>query len=151
MTQKKKLSSYQKLKNQVEWLLESNKALVNENVNNGDHLANQPFIPEYLNFEETELEDKTTLVTFQRIYSKDGYSMIRVNDNWWVINTPKKTQNTVRIDSMLDGINALKLSGMEITPRSVMSEEIVLNQVKKQYEENMSKMEQEFAFQKKIE
>lgn len=152
------MSGYQSLKIKLremeehnEFLLRSNKALVNEAVENGEHLANQIFIPEYLGFEETEVEDKNTFVTFSRIYSKDKFRISRAEGNAWVIINPKREKNVLYIDNMLDGINALKMSGMEITPRSVMDQELVTRQLERQIEENVSETIQKLGNQKKIE
>ena len=158
MSKKKNMSGYQKLKlkmkeleEQRDYLLQSNRKLVNEMVINGEHLENQPFIPEYLDFIETELEDKTTLVTFQRIYSKNGFNMSRMKDNWWTIITPDRKQNTLKIENMLEGINALKMSGMDITPKGIMDQKIVTRQVEQKVNEILGNTLQEFGEQEKIE
>jgi hypothetical protein len=159
MSNKKKMSGYQKLKikmKQIEkerdLILESNRSLVNEMVINGEHLENQPFIPQYLDFTETELEDKTTLVTFQRIYSKEGFNMSRIpKTNWWTIITPDRKQNVLKIENMLEGINALKMSGMDITPKGIMDQKIVTRQVEQKVNEILGNTLQEFGNQEKIE
>jgi len=90
--------------------------LVSEAMSNGEHLKSDPFIPEYLGFTESILDDKGEVKA--RIYTKNGYNISRfvnTNDSRWVILGPKGVSNTLLMENMYNAIIALRASGMNIS------------------------------------
>ncbi len=91
-------------------------SLVKESFLCGYHLEADPFIPEYLGFEEIVLERDDTDF---RMYSKDGYSISRTGDQW-VILSPKNVESIVPITNMFMAINILSSCGMDINFKDYM-------------------------------
>ena len=90
----------------------------------GAHLMDQPFIPEYLGFEETQHEDyEGSPVT--RIYSKDGFSIAKLRQDlentdprqerrWAITESEGAEPAYVYIDSMYHAIIVLNAHGMDV-------------------------------------
>lgn len=116
------------LEEKNEYLLESNKSLVKESMESGDHLIDEPFIPEYIGFEENELEDSLGW-TVGRIYNKDGYSISKIQDNSWLVLCPDGHKNRLTIENMLEGIIGLKMSGMNISPADLLDEDETIKKI----------------------
>lgn len=91
--------------------------LTNIIILNGIPLMDNPFIPEYLGFEETSINTNDDLLV-ARIYSKDGYNISRFVDldkPRWVVMEPDGRKNEVLIKNMLHGIHVLQACGMNVS------------------------------------
>ena len=92
---------------------------INKNMyENGLHLAEHTFIPEYLGFVPNILYDENESVR-ATIYSKDGFHVSKyVNtdrDEWVVVNEKdRRVKNEVIINSMLDAFTILNACGMTL-------------------------------------
>lgn len=90
------------------------KSLVKESIDHGDHLSAQPFIPEYLGFEDdyAELADGSR----QRIYWREGRTLFRYpslhqeKENVWLVDY----QTEIKIPNMLIGIIVLESLGFDV-------------------------------------
>lgn len=92
---------------------------INKNMyENGLHLAEHTFIPEYLGFVPNIIRDENESVR-ATIYSKDGFHVSKyVNtdrDEWVVVNEKdRRVKNEVIINSMLDAFTILNACGMTL-------------------------------------
>ena len=92
-------------------------AVAKESFENGEHLKVQPFIPQYLGFEETVVDDKDD-VTQARIYTKKGYNISQFVENskpGWMILTPDKKAIYMIIENMYTAITVLRACGMPMS------------------------------------
>lgn len=88
--------------------------LIKESILHGDHLSGQPFIPEYIGFEDdyAELADGSR----QRIYWREGRTLFRYpslredKENVWMVDY--KTE--IKIPNMLIGIIVLESLGFGV-------------------------------------
>ncbi|MEN9782468.1 MAG: hypothetical protein RL208_618 [Pseudomonadota bacterium] len=83
-------------------------------IEDGIYLMEQPFIPEYLGFQETVLEQDDILLA--RIYTRNGYNLARpVNgtDRNWFLLYPDGKRVEVKIDNMYNGIIILDALGLD--------------------------------------
>jgi hypothetical protein len=92
--------------------------IVSEAISNGELLKNNPFIPEYLGFTESEIRDTTTGALSARVYSKGGFNISRPigseNVKWAVMDS-FGNMNAVHIRSMYHAIIVLDACGMSIS------------------------------------
>ena len=91
--------------------------IANESYQNGEHLKIAPFIPQYLGFEETVIEDKDD-VTQARIYTKNGFNIsqhINTQRQGWVILNPEKVAVNMVIENMYTAMTVLRACGMPIS------------------------------------
>lgn len=90
----------------------------------GLHLSEQPFIPEYLGFIETVVEDPKLDILLARIYTKNGWNIARpvsTNQNEWYILMPKKEKISVKLDNMLHSIIILDALGFDCNVKDYMA------------------------------
>jgi hypothetical protein len=83
-------------------------------IEDGIYLMEQPFIPEYLGFQETVLEQDDIILA--RIYTRNGYNLARpVNgtDRNWFLLYPDGKRVEVKIDNMYNGIIILDALGLD--------------------------------------
>lgn len=83
----------------------------------GYHLKQNPFIPEYLGFEETVLTAND--MVHGRIYTKKGFNVARpvsVDQKGWIVLTSdgKKFEN-ILLENMYNAIVVLRALGMDIS------------------------------------
>lgn len=82
--------------------------------NEGMHLIEQPFIPEYLGFVETQIEESNGAIA-ARIYTKDGFNIarpIKADVQEYTILKPGGEKITMLLDNMYFAI--IRLSGVGI-------------------------------------
>jgi hypothetical protein len=82
----------------------------------GEHLVGDVFIPQYLGFEETVVEDKD--IVQARIYTKKGFNISRpvnTDDPKWVVLGPDGIPNAVHLYNMHHAMIVLKACGMDIS------------------------------------
>ena len=99
-------------------------ALVEKNYNDmeikaryvGFDMIAEPFIPEYLSFEQLEKEDGTIY------YVKDSFVLTSVNGEWIVFSNILKPTKII-IDNMLQGYHVLLGLGAKVTIDEYLSEE----------------------------
>lgn len=95
-----------------------------ESYENGEHLKVSPFIPQYLGFEETVVEDKDDAVQ-ARIYTKNGFNISQMIDTkrpGWVILSPTKEAYNLIIENMYTAIIVLRACGMPISMKDYFDE-----------------------------
>lgn len=99
-------------------LLSQIRLLRNKMYLNGFHLSQQPFIPEYIGFNEYLNKDADNL-TVGRIYHRDGFNISRPigSDNWMVLSNDGKISVSLKINNMLHAI--LLLEGLGVPNTSV--------------------------------
>lgn len=92
---------------------------INKNMyDNGLHLSEHTFIPEYLGFVPKKITDANESVR-ATIYSKDGFHISKYintdRDEWIVLNDKDKSKrNEVIINSMFDAFVVLNSCGMSL-------------------------------------
>lgn len=89
----------------------------------GLHLSEQPFIPEYLGFAETVLEDPKLDTVVARIYTRDGWNIARPVSaicEWYVI-VPDKYKVVVKLENMLHAIIILNSLGLDCNVADYMA------------------------------
>ena len=87
---------------------------------NGMSLTEEPFIPEYMGFQETIIESD---IADTRIYSKDNYLLVKNReeatelgkDKWIIKNTKTDKFSIHAIDNMLEATIILKSLGLDTT------------------------------------
>lgn len=93
----------------------------------GYHLVDQPFIPQYLGFDEEELRDNEDIL-IARIYSKDGFNIAKnLKTPQWAIRNDKGEKFMLIIRNMYEAFVILRACGMDISV-----EEYVLSGIKEQ-------------------
>lgn len=107
-------------------LIDRIQKLIAENKQFGEHLREEFFIPEYLGFEE--IVDDSTGDTI-RIYARDGFSLSRVDNKYWIIIKPDKTSVKFMINNMLHGINVLSALGVPVSVETVTQGTDTLDQI----------------------
>ena len=89
-----------------------------ERYREGEHLKEHPFIPEYIGFEETILEDSKDDSVQARIYTKSGFNLSRPvnhqNKEWFIL-TPEKITVRAKLSNMLNAIVVLQSLGMDVS------------------------------------
>jgi Trm5-related predicted tRNA methylase len=81
---------------------------------NGLHLTEQPFIPEYLGFVHTKIVDANDIVR-ANVYTKNGYNITRYIDTdkpQWIVLTPDEKQVEILLNSMYDAFIILNALGL---------------------------------------
>lgn len=113
-----------------------------EAIVNGEHLKEQPFIPEYVGFEETVSRGEFDTVA-ARIYTKDGFNVARpldTNNKNWIILPPNGQPVELLITNMYNAIVILFACGMEITIKDYFEHN---NQMAEEEDEEFAKIEKE--------
>jgi hypothetical protein len=80
---------------------------------NGLHLTEQPFIPEYLGFLHTSVESATGAIK-ANVYSKHGFNIARHIDSenpYWVVLKPTGDKVEVLINTMYEAFFVLNALG----------------------------------------
>ena len=90
-------------------------------VDQGMHLADELFIPQYLGFEfiTDKAEDCSTI----QIFSKEGYNLSRVGDELYLVLCPSGQKPVVRIRNMYEGIFILAALGVNLDFETFMAGE----------------------------
>lgn len=92
--------------------------MVNEAYKDGEHIKQNPFIPEYLGFTETVITDQSTGAVTARVYTKKGFNISRPvsteKHSWLIMDSEGKT-NTLLIENMRHGIDVLRACGMKVS------------------------------------
>jgi len=95
---------------QLEETLESvNKSMYE----NGLHLNEQPFIPEYLGFTHTPVKDANDIIR-ANIYTKHGYNISKYIDTdkqEWIVMRPDGERTEVKLDTMYNAFIILNALG----------------------------------------
>lgn len=123
MTRKNQIKE---LKEQVESLSKEYGHMYEKALFNGAFLADEPFIPEYLGFEVSEIRDRDD-VLICRVYTKEGFSISRyidVEKKDWIIVKPGNPKPTeIVISSMEMGVKILQACGMDVSVYQYLTRE----------------------------
>ena len=96
-------------------------AILKENYEMGEGLRDEIFIPEYLGFEESLMQDKEG--GNMRIYSRDGFNISRaIVGNTWMLLKPDGERVSFTIDKMFDAIIILKSMGLPISIKDYLKQ-----------------------------
>lgn len=117
------------------------KLMVNEAYMDGEHLKQQPFIPEYLGFTETIIENDD--ITEARVYTKKKFNIsrpIETTNKKWFIMDPSGEVNKVIIEDMRSAITVLRACGMDISmddyfEYNAKMEQDLIGKIDKEFEE----------------
>ena len=105
------------LKEQIDELSSNYAHAYEKSLFNGAFLSDEPFIPEYLDFDSQEIRDRDDILVC-RVYSKDGFSISRyidIDKKDWIIVKPNGKTVEIEITSMEMGIKILQACGMDIS------------------------------------
>lgn len=95
-------------------LREDVKSIMIERMDNGEHLKEEPFMPEDLHFEARGFQSKEGHTI--EIYEKEGWivspMLYSEVSNQWNIRSDKGLYTLVSIDNLYEGIEALRMLGM---------------------------------------
>jgi hypothetical protein len=123
MTRRKQISD---LKEQIEGLSKDYAHIYEKAMFNGAFLADEPFIPEYLGFEVSEVRDRDD-VLMCRVYTKDGFSISRYIDvekkEWIIVKPGNPKPLEIVISSMEMGIKILQACGMDVSVYQYLTRE----------------------------
>jgi hypothetical protein len=91
---------------------------------NGIHLTEQPFIPEYLGFIHTPVESATGAIQ-ANVYSKHGFNIARYingENPFWVVLNPKGEKTEVIMNSMYEAFFVLNALGCMLPIKTYVKE-----------------------------
>ncbi|MFN5416299.1 MAG: hypothetical protein ACK5B9_04520 [Flavobacteriia bacterium] len=115
------------LEKRVEELTQALEGATKSMYENGLHLTEQPFIPEYLGFVHTPIENADGKV-MANIYSKQGYNMSKYIDTdklQWVVVTPDGVKVEVFLNTMYEAFFVLNGLGMQLPIKKYVAEGIL--------------------------
>lgn len=90
--------------------------LTNRVTESGIDMATEPFIPQYLKFEEKNIEGKGIF------YIKDNVTCFASGDKWFFINELMDIPVSLKIDNMLQAFHILKAFGANVDISDYLSE-----------------------------
>ena len=98
-------------------LKQSIKKMISEAYKSGENLKSQPFIPEYLGFDETIIKNESTGGLEARVYTKAGFNIARPVDidekGWRILPPNKKEAIYVELKNMYNAIVILESIGID--------------------------------------
>ena len=88
--------------------------ILKESYELGEGLRDEIFIPEYLGFQESTMDNEESGTV--RIYSRDGFNISRASQgNTWIMLHPSGAKVSFTIEKMFDAIIVLKSLGLNIS------------------------------------
>jgi len=122
------------LQNEIIKIIEESKA-------HGQHLIDEPFIPEYLEFTDTVHFDADDA---RRVYyTLSGFNITRLQGNKWALVMPDSKTVSFNVENMLSGIIVLKALGVPVSVETVLNSTNDIDKFKEEIEAGLSKLKSE--------